>query len=455
MKQVALWVGVLLVVLGISGGVGMGLLGVEEILLVIVLFAVIGVVAFRIADDGDRSWLPATVLAAFTVKLFGSGLRYFVLTVVYSSVGDATAYYGRGIRYNDVWRDLRIPDFVVGSPGTTFTSKVAALLFTPYEPTMLGGFFLFATVAFIGQILLYLAFRRALPRARARWYAVAVFFLPSLVFWPSSIGKESLMLLFIGMIGWGAAHLLSRYRLRWLIVITAGLTGAGAIRLHVAALFGVALAVAILLGRAPRVKAAQTRRLALMFASGIAVVMLVSLASSSLGVDLSGEDLDPVLADLERRTQQGGSAVEGEAVRSFADVPAAALRTLYRPLPNEAVNLQSRVSAIEGTAMLVVSLLALPWIIRNLTRVRRHPYLIFCLVAVSGFVVGFSAIFNLGILARQRIQVLPFLLAILIVMGKGPIAGKAEEPENVEIPESGRVAADRLALAPRSPSSSR
>ena len=179
--------------------------------------------------------------------------------------------------------------------------------------------------------------------------------------------------------------------------------------------------------------------------------LILRRRSASFGVDLSGEDLDPFLAELERNTQQGGSAVEGEAVRSFADVPAAALRTLYRPLPNEAVNPQSLLSAIEGTAMLVVSLLALPWIIRNLTRVRRHPYLIFCLVAVSGFVVGFSAIFNLGILARQRIQVLPFLLASLIVMGKGPIADKAEEPENVEIPKSGRVAADRLALAPRSP----
>ncbi len=416
-------------------------------MLVVVLFAMIGMLAFRIVDDGDRSWLPAMVLVAFAVKLIGSGVRYLTLTVVYSGVGDAGGYYGRGIQYNDVWRAFQIPDLAVGSAGTTFTSKAAALLFTPYEPTMLGGFFLFATVAFIGQILLYLAFRRALPRARIRWYAAAVFFWPSLVFWPSSIGKESLMLLFIGMIGWGAAHLLTRYRLRWLIVIAAGLAGAGAIRLHIAALFGVALAAAILLGAAPKVKAAQARRLALMIASGIAVVMLVSLASASLGVDVSGEDLDPFLSDLERNTQQGGSAVEGEAVRSIQDVPAAALRTLYRPLLNETVSLQTLLSAVEGTVLLVVSLLALPWIVRNLARVRRYPYLIFCLVAVSVYVVGFSAIFNLGILARQRIQVLPFLLAIIIVMGKGRIPDAPGEPDDGAVPEPGRIRTDELPVA--------
>ncbi len=238
------------------------------------------------------------------------------------------------------------------------------------------------------------------------------------------------MLLFLGMVAWGAAHLLSGYRLRWLLVVAAGLAGAGGIRLHVAALFGGALAIAVLLGATPSVKAARSRRLALMIASGVTVVLLASLASSALGVDLSGEDLDPFLNELQRRTQQGGSAVEGRAVRSVADVPAALIRVLYRPLIHEASNTQSWISALEGTTMLMLSLLALPSILRNLRRVRRYPYLIFSLVVVAGFVVAFSAVFNLGILARQRIQALPFALAILVVMGKGPIPG--DEPDEAD-----------------------
>jgi hypothetical protein len=47
---------------------------------------------------------------------------------------------------------------------------------------------------------------------------------------------------------------------------------------------------------------------------------------------------------------------------------------------------------------------------------------------VIGFVIGFSAVFNLGILARQRIQALPFLLAIIVTMGKGPIPDRTDDP---------------------------
>lgn len=436
MKDVAIWVGVVGVVAGLGVGLGTGTLEIGEIMLVVVLFAAIAALAFRVADDVDRAWLPVTIMVGFGVNLIGAGVRYFTLTEVYEGVGDATAYHDRAIEFNDSWRAFHVPDLQVGSSGTTFTSKVAALLYAPFEPSQLGGFFIFATVAFVGQILLYLAFRHALPRVRARWYSGAVFFLPSLVFWPSSIGKDALMVLFIGAVAWGAAHLLSRYRLRWLIVIAAGLAGAGSIRLHVAALFGGALAVAVLLGAAPKVKAAQTRRLVLMVASGLAVVLLVSLASAALGVDVSGEDLDPFLDDLQRRTQQGGSAVDGTAVRSITDMPAALLRVLYRPMLNEATSMQGRLSAIEGTTMLVISLLAFPSVVRNIPRMRRHPYLIFCFVVVFGFVIGFSAVFNLGILARQRVQALPFLLAILVTMGKGALAGDDDARQQVPGNES-------------------
>ncbi len=399
MKGASLWVGSLLFLIGLMAAVGTGRVNVAEVLLIVVLGGIVATLAVLAADEQDRTWLPLMVMAGFVVKLVGSGVRYFVLTDVYSGVGDATGYYGRGIQYNDVWRHFQVPNFEIGSAGTTFTSKVTALLFTPFEPTQLGGFFIFATVAFIGQLVLYLAFRRALPRARAKWYAALIFFMPSMVFWPSSIGKDALMLFFISLVAWGAAHLLARYRLRWLIIIAAGLAGAGAIRLHIAALFGAALAVAVLLGPTPDVKAARTRRFVMMIASGLVVILLASLASSALGVDLSGDDLDPFLSELERRTQQGGSAVEGDPVRSIVDVPSATLRTLYRPLLNEAVNLQTRISGLEGTLLLIVSVLALPWMIRNIVRMRRYPYLIFSMAIVLGYIVAFSAVFNLGILA--------------------------------------------------------
>jgi hypothetical protein len=50
-----------------------------------------------------------------------------------------------------------------------------------------------------------------------------------------------------------------------------------------------------------------------------------------------------------------------------------------------------------------------------------------------GFVVAFSAIFNLGILARQRVQVLPFLLAALVGLGWGRITRPGEQSAEDEM----------------------
>jgi hypothetical protein len=50
----------------------------------------------------------------------------------------------------------------------------------------------------------------------------------------------------------------------------------------------------------------------------------------------------------------------------------------------------------------------------------RNPFVLMCLVFSVGFVIAFSSIFNLGILTRQRAQVLPFLLAVVVAVGWAP-----------------------------------
>ncbi len=438
MKQAGLWLAIAVAATAFGIGFGTGTIDAGTALLVLVLAIPVTVVAVQAAGDTDRQWLPWVILAGWATKLVGSTVRYLVLVDLYEGSGDAVGYHNRGLVYADTWRSLQIPDLTVGSAGTTFVSKATALLYAPHEPSLLGGFYLFATIAFFGQVLLYLAYRRALPDRRLGWYAAAVFFLPSLLFWPSSIGKDSLMLFFIGIVAYGTARLLSQYRIRWVLLIGAGLLGTASIRSHIAALFGVAVAAAVLLGRAPEVRAARTRRLVLMTAAAAGVAVLLTFASASLGVDLSGDDLDPFLADLERRTQQGGSAVEGEAVLSLTALPAGALRVLYRPLINEVVNVQTLVSAAEGTALLVLTLWRLPRIAIEVRQIRRNPYLAFSLTAVAGFVVGFSAVFNLGILARQRIQALPLLLVVIVAMGwkekTPPTSEAAPAPRLAPIP---------------------
>jgi hypothetical protein len=252
------------------------------------------------------------------------------------------------------------------------------------------------------------------PGRSLRWYAAAIFFLPSLVFWPSSIGKESLLLLFLGVSAYGAVRVLHDYAFRWAAVTVAGLAAIAAVRVHVAALFAVALAVPLVVGKKADVRFSWTRRLVLVAASGALVVAAAGGIADVFGVDASGEDLDPFLRDIERRTSQGGSAVEGEAILQGGNPASAALRVLFRPLPHEAHNAQALASAAESVFLLAALAWNLPRMIRNAGRLRRYPYLLMSLLFTAGFIIAFSSLFNLGILARQRTQTLPFLLAVLV-----------------------------------------
>jgi hypothetical protein len=409
---------VTLITAAIAALVGVGRADVGTILLLLVLAAVTLPICWRLGTARDP-WIWWVATLGFVAKLSGAAVRYWVLVSEYGGIGDATGYHGNGTRLAEVWRTWQIPplDGRMGE-GTQVVRWLTGLLYAPYTPSMLGGFFLFATLAFFGQLLFYSAFRRAVPGARLGPYAAFIFFLPALVFWPSSIGKESLMLLFLGLASYGLARALAAFRPVWLLVAATGLAGAGVVRPHIAALLALSFAIAVLVGRSGWQGATGVRRL-MVLAVGI-VLVAVSLSSFASRFNLeTADDVDPFIGEVQSSTQQGGSEVEGTPIRSPSELPAGVIRVLFRPLPHEAHNLQAMANAIESTALVAIIVWKLPAMIRNARRLR-GPYVLMSAAFAAGFTVAFSAVFNLGILARQRSQVFPFLLAVVVALGWRP-----------------------------------
>ena len=113
------------------------------------------------------------------------------------------------------------------------------------------GYAVFAWLSFWGLYFLYRAFQTAIPDGDHRRYALLVFFLPSLVFWPSSIGKEAWMLLGIGLTAFGAAKLLVG-SWGWVLPLAAGLGGTALVRPHVTAMLATAITAGVVLRRSLR-----------------------------------------------------------------------------------------------------------------------------------------------------------------------------------------------------------
>jgi len=255
-----------------------------------------------------------------------------------------------------------------------------------------------------------------IPAAGHKRYALAIFFLPSMVYWPSSIGKDALITLAIGTAAWGAATIFKGDWGLGTLAVAGGIALAAAIRPHIGALFFAAAVVALVVARAPTIKGGQLIRIVMIGVMGVGLAFAAVRLSNTYSVNLSSEGFEGFATEVQRRTQQGGSQVAGEPVASLADVPEAALRVLYRPLLNEAGTFQVLLSALEGTILLGITALAFPRIIRNIWAARRHQYVTLSLAYTFGFIVAFSSFFNLGIIARQRVQVLPLMMVWLVAL---------------------------------------
>jgi apolipoprotein N-acyltransferase len=78
------------------------------------------------------------------------------------------------------------------------------------------------------------------------------------------------------------------------------------------------------------------------------------------------------------------------------------------------------VQSLEGLLLLVLLVRAWPrW--RHLpTIMRASPYVTFCVVYAASFIWAFSGFGNFGILARQRVLMLPFFLVLLALPAIAP-----------------------------------
>ncbi len=387
------------------------------------------------ASRADPDPLMRKILfAAFATKMVGSLVRYAITFEVYGGRADAGGYHGSGSRlatafWNGTW-DRVLQDEVPEVVGTEFIRLVTGAVYVVTGPTKLGGFLVFGWLGFWGLFCFYRAFRIAFADGDHRRYVLALFFLPSLVYWPSSIGKEAWMLFTLGLAAYGAALVLT-YRPHGYLVLGLGLAATAAVRPHVTLLVFVAFFAAYLLRRRSW-RASQLgllgrlAGLALLVAAGI---LIVAATARFFHLDtLTSGGVEQVLDRTTDQSTGGGSDFATVRVTSPSEYPYAALSVMFRPFPWEAGNAQALAAALEGVVLMAIFILSLPRLVRVPRFAVSRPYVAFALAYTALFVLAFSAIGNFGLLTRQRTQLLPFVL-ILIAM---PARAKVPDPREVE-----------------------
>jgi hypothetical protein len=341
---------------------------------------------------------------------------------------DATIYHKQGI---EIAQQLTggTYQFDYGAiEGSDSISFFTGIVYAIIGPSKLGGFILFSWLAFWGYFLLYRAFRLGIPEGRARSYGLLLFFLPSLLYWPSSIGKEAWMVFTLGIAGYGAARAFSGVVARGLTVAGIGLWLMSLVRPHVAGMIAIGLGVAYLIQRrdpSNNLLRPIVRSLGTLVVIVLAVVMVQKSAEF---LNIPRVSAGGILNELEQtahRSDFGGSEFTPTIVRSPAQLPAAVATVLFRPFPFEADNAQALAASLEAAFLLVLSIVRWRWIWNALKLVRTRPYIGFAAVFVGIFIVAFASFPNFGLLARERVQVLPFYLIFLSIP---PAPRKIETP---------------------------
>ena len=391
------------------------------VLIALFFTLVFAAIASVMRTEADHTWLLRWVMLGFMAKIVGALARYYMVAVMYGG-GDSYRYYRVGTEIAEQLRLGQIPEFTqLGAAfGTRVLEFITGGLFALFSPDMQGGFLIFASFAFAGQLMLYAAYRRWAQPAQLKPYAFFILFLPTYAFWPSSIGKDAMVIFAVGGAAYFIARILQSYEVRWLVGLAFFLGWLGLIRIHVAGLIVIGLIGAGVLARMHRDSGASARLRRLLVLGGFVAAggVVLTFFPDVFGVDLTGSDsLDAFTSDVVRRTSEAGTVASGGPVTSPTDVPDAIALVLFRPFAFEATELQHFFAAAETTLLLGLTIWKLPAILGNWRAWRANAYVVFSTLYLLVYSVAFSVVRNLGIVARQRGQVLAFFLCFLVALG--------------------------------------
>ena len=257
----------------------------------------------------DEPWLPRLLLIGTLAKIGASFARYVTLTTAYENAGDATTWDTFARKLVAGWEGQRATPDLPNLQQSNFMKWITGVTYYLFGESLVGAFLLFGLLAVIGSYCWYRALSDAVPFVNKKLFLMFMMFAPSILFWPSSLGKEALMQLGVGAVAWATSLALNGRFVRGIPLMLSGGWLLFIVRPHLLALVTLAAAVPYFLGRvgAGQRGSVMSRPIG-MIAIAILVVFTVTSGAKFLGLqNLSVESVQTELDSTTASTAQGGS----------------------------------------------------------------------------------------------------------------------------------------------------
>jgi hypothetical protein len=357
--------------------------------------------------------LYVTALAA---KIAASAARYWTIIDLYGS-GDAMRYDAAG---GHIAETLRLGEYAILDQwrvGTTAVEFLTGFSYAILPQSLEGVFLLFSFLAFLGSCFFLLAFRAAFPERDPGAYAAVVLFLPSILFWPASLGKDAVTYMGFGVIAYGVARQWVSHAPHGILYVAAGVAPIVMVRPHSAGIFVVAAGIAALWSLFGTTRGMFTRIAGILLIGILGYYVFQVNAAFLLGSEVEELTTTKAVEFYERRkvsARSGGSAVDMPTELQAFSPLYVVVTVLFRPFPWEARSPAMAVTALENIFFLwfFVSRGKVLW--ANLKLSRQNMLLALCVFLSLGIMAFQSGTGNLGLISRQRVQFLPYLFMLFM-----------------------------------------
>lgn len=426
-------------------------------LVIILIYGAAYVIRPRVTNDLTRRYF----FPALTVKIFGA-LFLGIIYQFYYQGGDTFNFHTHGSRH--IWEafidspikglDLLFSDgthvngvykyasriYFLNDRSSYFVIRIAAIFdlitFSTYSATAV----LFAVLSFIGGWAFFISMYRLKPALHA-WIAVAVLFIPSVVFWGSGVMKDTLTFACLGLLTYAASNIFDGKRLVGsTLIVLLSIFVIFSIKKYILFCLIPALILWFYMGQVRAIRSLALKVIIvpffIVFITGAAYysILFVSEGDKRYSLDKIAETAQITAYDIRYWTgrEAGSGYTLGELDGTFSSMlylaPQSVNVSLFRPYLWEVRNPLMLLSAIEGALLLLFTLYVLVKKWRILVNALRTPVVLFCLVfsLTFAFAVGVST-YNFGTLSRYKIPLLPYYALALVF-----ILHYENKPRNVE-----------------------
>lgn len=309
-------------------------------------------------------------------------------------------------------------------PGTPAVIMINSVFVYGLSFSLLGAFLVNNIFGFLGL----LAFKGSLDFAtqnkgkRLQQLAWVIVLLPSISFWSSALGKDSISFMATGFALWAALKLEKRAVLMAFAIFMMFL-----VRPHMAGILVIALAFSMVLSA----KVSLMRRLVVGVAAVAIAAVLVPFALQYAGVS-DPSSTEAVMEYMEGRqgvNMSGGGSVD---IASMS-LPMKLFTYVFRPSLIEARNIFTLAAAIDNLILLYLFIAGgYALITKKAQSFTENRKFMWVYAGLAWFVLAMTTA-NLGIAVRQKWMFAPMLIFLLIsLIGKDksstPVASNATKP---------------------------